>query len=136
MPHEEPPITSEQINGPIARPTSTVTAAAPPPPPAVTVTVTPPPPPAAAPPLKTVQPQPQGMLADDRFLEYVNNHGFHPAKPGMAITSAHDACGYMAAGHSREQTAVAWMAVNPDLTLDELRVFVDGAAYAYCPERV
>jgi hypothetical protein len=137
----EPTGPTSSVPAPV--PTTTVTAAAPPPPPAVTVTVTPPPPPPpptvkvtvtpkeAAP---TVTAQPPGMLPDDTFLEYVNNHGMHVTDPGAAIAGAHQYCADARAGESDADSVRDVMRNNSTMTLDNAWTFVIAAHTAYCPE--
>ena len=138
MPHDEPPITSEQINGP-TKPTTTVTAVAPPSPPAVTVTVTPPPPPA---PITTTTRRP----AIDPDTQYLSELGWNPAHPAAVIRQGHRACELLARNPNRSmvttdllnEEAAAGAALNGALDYDtewsRTNDTVRAAADAYCPE--
>jgi hypothetical protein len=127
------PVTITTATASVAPPTTTTVTVTPEP---ATTTVVP----QAAP--LTPRPAPRAAaprassqgLADARFFGELGS-GIIVSDRAAAIAGAHDACMYMAAGHTPYETVQVTMGNNPSLTWDNAWTFVLAATHAYCPEQ-
>ncbi|HZC09066.1 MAG TPA: DUF732 domain-containing protein [Mycobacterium sp.] len=125
-----PPGPDDKVLPSTAAPTPTV--AATPPPTTTTVTVTPAP--IAAPPVQTlVPPRPSAATLDERYLDDLTAAGMLITSVPDAVEGAHEVCGYLAAGHTEQQTVRIVMGSNASLTLGNAITVVDAAMAVYCP---
>jgi hypothetical protein len=124
---------------PAAAPTSPMDPAAPPsltPPPAPpTVTVQ-----AAPPSTVTVEAPPPSLRAahrnnkDEAFMSTIRESGIIITDPAEVIAGGHQACEYIAAGHTAHDAMRLAMANNPTLTLENASTLIGAAIGAYCPQ--
>jgi Protein of unknown function (DUF732) len=56
------------------------------------------------------------------------------ANPAEIIAGAHQACEYIAAGHTAHDTMRLAIAENPTLTAENASILIGAAIGAYCPQ--
>ena len=103
-----------------------------------------PPPAAAAPPTLIQPPDANQLLSGDAWYLSMVNAGLAPtgrsvSNPAGSVDDGHRVCGYMAAGHTREQTVAEIEAGLPaSMSPTEARTVavavVNAAVRAYCPD--
>jgi len=104
------------------------------------VTVTPTPTLAAPPPVQTVAPPRPSAAApprsgtDEAFIAALREDGIIITNPTEIIAGAHQACEYIAAGHTAHDTVRLAMAENSTLTLENASTLIGAAIGAYCPQ--
>jgi Protein of unknown function (DUF732) len=112
-------------------------APAPSPEPTQTVTITPT---LAAPPsVQTVAPPrpsaavPPRSGTDESFIAALREDGIIVTNPAEIIAGGHQACEYIAAGHTAHDTMRLAIAENPTLTPENASILIGAAIHAYCP---
>jgi Protein of unknown function (DUF732) len=107
--------------------------AAPPPEPTSTVTVTQTPAPVAQP-LDPVPAVPPRSGTDEAFIAALREDGIIITNPAEIVAGAHQACAYIAAGHTAHDTMRLAMAENSTLTPENASTLIGAAIGAYCPQ--
>ena len=72
---------------------------------------------------------------DDAFLDALANAGIQVVDVRAAIAGGRDACAYMVASHSAEQTVEKGLANNPTLTRVQQIAYVNAAIETWCPRQ-
>ncbi|WP_225342789.1 DUF732 domain-containing protein [Mycobacterium avium] len=132
------PFSEQPAPAPVAAlPAPTVAAA--PPPPTVPVTAAPQPaPPAPAPVAAEPTPPPPAAAPnpDQLFRRLVLQiSGMHVGNWGIAEAAAHRVCGYLEAGHSRDEATQQVLANDPTFTPWQASGMVNASTAAYCPDQ-